>query len=62
MFLSSNKNPQKISKIIKYPASIYMLFSGSPTHEEALLSVQETFGATKRDEIPFQSEVIMATA
>ncbi len=62
MFLSSNKNPQKISKIIKYPASIYMLFLSASTHEEALKSIQETFGAAKRDEIPFQNEIIMATA
>jgi len=60
MFLSSNKNPQKISKIMKYPASIYMLFSSAPTHEDALRSIQETFGVSKRDEIPFQSEIIMA--
>jgi hypothetical protein len=62
MFLSSNKNPQKISKILKYPASIFMLFLSASTHEEALQSIHETFGATKRDEIPFQSEIIMATA
>jgi hypothetical protein len=62
MFLSSNKNPQKISKIINYPASVYMLFSKASTQEEALQSIQETFIAAKRDEIPFQSELLMATA
>ncbi len=62
MFLSSNKNPQKISKIMKYPASIYMLFSSASTHEDALQSIQENFGASKRDEIPFQSEMMMVIA
>lgn len=62
MFLSSNKNPQKISKIIKYPASIYILFLSASNHEEAIQSIQETFGAAKRDEIPFKSEIMMATA
>jgi hypothetical protein len=62
MFLSSNKNPQKISKIIIYPASIYILFSGASTHGEALQSIQETLGAAKRDEMSFQREIVMATA
>jgi len=62
MFLSGNTNPQKISKIIKYPASVYMLFSKASTHDEALQSIHETFVAAKREEIPFQSEIIMVTA
>jgi len=62
MFLSSNKNPQKISKIMNYPASIYMLFSSASTHEVALQSIQETFGASKKDEIPFKNEIMMAMA
>lgn len=62
MFLSNNKNPQKICKILHYPASVYMLFSVASTHEEASQSIHETFGVSKRDEMLGQNEIIVATA
>ena len=62
MFLSNNKNPQKISKILHYPASVYILFSGASTQEEASQSIHEIFGVSKRDEILGQNEIIVATA
>jgi len=62
MFLSNNKNPQKISKILHYPASVYMLFSVASTHEEASQSIHEIFGVSKRDEMIGQNEIIVATA
>ncbi len=52
MFLScDNKNPQKIIKILQYPASIFMLFSNASSHEEAKQSIHEIFGSSKRDEV-----------
>lgn len=62
MFLSNNKNPQKISKILHYPASVYMLFSVASTQEEASQTIHDTFGVSKRDEMLGQNEIILATA
>jgi hypothetical protein len=61
MFLSNNKNPQKISKILHYPASVYLLFSGASTQEEASQSIHEIFGVSKRDEILGQNEITVAS-
>jgi hypothetical protein len=62
MFLSNNKNPQKISKILHYPASVYMLFSVASTQEEASQTIHEIFGVSKRDEMLGQNEILLATA
>jgi len=62
MFLSNNKNPQKISKILHYPASVYMLFSVASTQEEASQSIHDIFGVSKRDEMLGQNDIILATA
>lgn len=62
MFLSNNKNPQKISKILHYPASVYMLFSVASTQEEASQTIHDTFGVSNRDEILGQNDIILATA
>ncbi|VVB90814.1 Uncharacterised protein [uncultured archaeon] len=43
MFFANNKNPQKISKLLLYPASIYMQVSKASGHEEAMLSIYEKF-------------------
>lgn len=61
MFLSNNKNPQKISKILHYPASVYMLFSGASNQEEASQSIHEIFGVSKKDKMLGQNEIIVAS-
>ena len=43
LYLSNNRNPHKICKILHYPASIFMLFASASTHEEALRSIHEIF-------------------
>jgi len=62
IFLSHNNNPQKISKLLHYPASIYMLFSGASTHEEALHSMQETFGNNEIDGTKGENEMLLIKA
>jgi len=58
MYLSNNKSPQKISKLLNYPASIYMLFGSASTQEEALKSMYEAFGENGR-KIPAENDVIL---
>ncbi len=63
IFLSHNKkNPQKICKMLQYPASVYMLFSSALTQEEASQSIHEIFSSNRRDEILRQTESLMVTA
>jgi len=62
IFLSNNNNPQKISKLLHYPASIYMLFSGASTHEEALHSMQETFGNNEVNKIQRENDMLLIKA
>ena len=56
MYLSNNKSPQKISKLLNYPASIFMLFGSASTQEEALKSMYEAFGENGR--IKYQQKTI----
>jgi len=58
MYLSNNKSPQKISKLLNYPASIYMLFGSASTQEEALKSMYEAFGENGR-KIPAENDMIL---
>ncbi|VVB55094.1 Uncharacterised protein [uncultured archaeon] len=58
MYLSNNKSPQKINKLLNYPASIYMLFGSASTQEEALKSMYEAFGENGR-KIPAENDVIL---
>jgi hypothetical protein len=62
IFLSNNNNPQKISKLMNYPASIYMLFSGASTHEEALHLMQETFGKNEITKIQGENDMLLIKA
>lgn len=62
MYLSNNKNPQKISKLLSYPASIFMLFASASTREESLKSMYETFGETDRNKIPAENEMFLIEA
>ena len=62
MYLSNNKNPQKISKLLNYPASIFMLFGSASTQEEALKSMHETFGENGRNKIPGENEMFLIEA
>jgi len=59
IFLANNNNPQKISKLVHYPASIYMLFSRASANEEALRSMQEIFGNNERTEISGESNMVL---
>lgn len=61
MYLSNNKSPQKISKLLNYPASIYMLFGSASTQEEALKSMYEAFGENGR-KIPAENDMILIEA
>jgi hypothetical protein len=58
IYLSNNKSPQKISKLLNYPASIYMLFGSASTQEEALKSMHEAFGENGH-KIPAENDVIL---
>jgi hypothetical protein len=62
MYLSNNKNPQKISKLLNYPASIFMLFGSASTQAEALKSMHETFGENGRNKIPGENEMFLIEA
>ncbi len=62
MYLSNNKNPQKISKLLSYPASIFMLFTSASTQEEALKSMYETFGENNMDKIPGENDMFLIQA
>ncbi len=46
MFLANNKIPQKINKLLIYPASIYMQVSKAASQEEAMLAICENFSET----------------
>ena len=59
MYLSNNKSPQKISKLLNYPASIYMLFGSASTQEEALKSMYEAFGENGRNKIPAENDMVL---
>jgi len=63
IFLSNNNNnPQKISKLLHYPASIYMLFSGASSHEEAIHSMQETFGNNEINRMQGENDMLLIKA
>ena len=62
IFLSNNNNPQKISKLLHYPASIYMLFSGASSPEEALHSMQEIFGNNEINRIQGENDMLLIKA
>ncbi|MFZ3383168.1 MAG: hypothetical protein WA144_04510 [Candidatus Methanoperedens sp.] len=62
MYLSNNKNPQKISKLLSYPASIFMLFTSASTQEEALKSMYETFGENNMDKMPGENDMFLIQA
>ncbi|NJD54073.1 MAG: hypothetical protein FIB07_14545 [Candidatus Methanoperedens sp.] len=62
MYLSNNKNPQKINKLLNYPASIYMLFGSVSTQEEALKSMYEAFGENGRNKTPPENDMILIEA
>ncbi len=62
IFLSNNSNPQKISKLLHYPASIYMLFSGASSPEEALHSMQEIFGNNEINRIQGENDMLLIKA
>ena len=62
IFLSNNNNPQKISKLLHYPASIYMLFSGASSHEEAIHSMQETFGNNEINKMQGENDMLLIKA
>jgi hypothetical protein len=62
IFLSNNNNPQKISKLLHYPASIYMLFSAASTNEEALHSMQEIFGNNEINRMQGENEMLLIKA
>ena len=59
MYLSNNKSPQKISKLLNYPASIYMLFGSASTQEEALKSMYEAFGENGLNKVPAENDMIL---
>ncbi|HEY6586614.1 MAG TPA: hypothetical protein VIY97_05510 [Candidatus Methanoperedens sp.] len=61
MYLSNNKSPQKISKLLNYPASIFMLFGSASSQEEALKSMYEAFGENGR-KIPPENDMILIEA
>ncbi len=62
MFFAYYKRPQKINKNLIYPASIYLQFSETATHEEALRSIHETFSDIKKDEIHEQCDMTLRFA
>jgi len=62
IFLSNNNTPQKICKLLHYPASIYMLFSGASSHEEALHSMQETFGNNEINRMQGENDLLLIKA
>ncbi len=62
MFLANNKTPQKMIKLLEYPASIYMLFSGASSYEEAAQSVYEAFSDTDKDALCRKNEVMLVNA
>lgn len=62
IFLSNNNNPQKINKLMQYPSSIFMLFSGASNREEAFHSMQETFGNNEKTRISGENEVLLIKA
>jgi hypothetical protein len=62
IFLANNKTPQKIIKLSQYPASIYMLFSGASSHEEAAQSIYEAFNDNNKDALCGQNEVVLVSA
>ena len=62
IYLSNNRNPHKIAKLLQYPASIFMLFSSASSQEEAIHSMHETFGENDRNKIPEENEMILVEA
>ncbi|MCZ7398908.1 MAG: hypothetical protein O8C62_04385 [Candidatus Methanoperedens sp.] len=62
IFLANNKTPLKISKLLEYPASIYMLFSGALSHEEAAQSIYEAFNDNNKDALGGKNEVMLVSA
>ncbi len=47
VYLANNKNPHKISKLLIYPASIYIQATKASSQEEAIHSIYETFSGDK---------------
>ena len=62
IYLSNNRNPHKIAKLLQYPASIFMLFSSASTQEEAIHSMHEAFGENDHNKIPEENEMILVEA
>lgn len=62
LYLANSRSPQKISKLMQYPASIYIVFQGAANHEEAAQSIYETFGDNKTDKIPEQNDMMLVHA
>jgi len=62
IFLSNNNNPQKINKLLHYPASIYMLFSRASTNEEAIHSLHETFRDNEKNGMPQENDLVLVKA
>lgn len=59
MYLANNKNPQKISKVLIYPSSIYMQFSAAECYEDAIQSIYKYLYDNQEDKIE-QNDVILA--
>jgi hypothetical protein len=62
MFLANNKNPHKISKLMIYPASIYIQLSDAASHEEAVQSIQEIMCDEANDIIGRKNDLILSRA
>ena len=60
IYFSNNRNPQKICKLLHYPASLLMLFGSALTHEEALRSMHEIFADNEWSKIPEENNMILA--
>jgi hypothetical protein len=56
MFFAKNRNPQKISILVIYPASIYMGITNAASSEEAILNIHEKI--SNQDRIPDMDEPI----
>ncbi|VVB94862.1 Uncharacterised protein [uncultured archaeon] len=61
MYLSNNKNPQKIIKLLLYPSSISMKFSNASCSEDAQQSIY-TYLCDNTEKMPDQNGVILVKA
>ncbi len=62
IFLSNGNNPQKISKLLHYPSSIFMLFNTAASREEAFHCMQEAFGNNDKAKIAGENDFILIKA